>query len=206
MPANVEYIPIHSLNLSVLEGMKRHTSMRQEGEPVRIGFIGNVRFFDRNKKLLDVFANDVRFELHYYGTNAEVLEKYAEENGIQNTVFHGSFPVDDTKKFLENIDIMNNLYGNETINLQKAISIKFFHALYARIPVLVDENTYVGELAQEMGIGFEVHTIDENMKESLYKWYSCLDFDTIDSSCKSFLEKTSEENRIFEEISEKYLL
>lgn len=109
LPENVEYIPIHSLNLSVLEGMKRHTSMRQEREPVRIGFIGNVRFFERNKKLMDIFANDVRFELHYYGTNAEVLEKYAEENNIQNTVFHGSFPVEDTKKFFENIDIMSNL-------------------------------------------------------------------------------------------------
>lgn len=206
LPENIEYIPIHSLNLSVLEGMNRHISMRQEGEPVRIGFIGNVRFFDRNKKLLDVFANDVRFELHYYGTNAEVLEKYAEENGIQNTVFHGSFPVDDTKKFLENIDIMNNLYGNETINLQKAISIKFFHALYARIPVLVDENTYVGELAKQMGVGFEVHEIDESMKENLYKWYSCLDFDEIDRSCKSYLEEALKENNIFEQISKKYLL
>ena len=206
LPENIDYIPIHSLNLSVLEGMKQHTSMRKEGEPIRIGFIGNVRFFERNKKLLNVFANDIRFELHYYGTNAEILEKYAKENNIHNTVFHGSFPVDDTKKFLENIDIMNNLYGNETINLQKAISIKFYHALYARIPILVCDNTYVGELAQQVGIGFEVQKIDEKMKENLYSWYSHLDFNVIDASCRSYLAEALEENNIFEQISEKHLL
>lgn len=198
LPKGIDYVPIHSLNLSVLEGMKVHTAMRAESEPIRIGFIGYVRYFERNKKLLDVFANDNRFEMHYYGTKADVLKKYAEENGIKNTVFHDTFPVEDTKKYLEKIDVINNLYGNDTINLQKAISIKFFHALYSRIPILVCDNTFVGSEAQKVGIGFEVTDINEDMKERLYNWYRGLDFDKLAESCAAYLEKTQAENAEFE--------
>ncbi len=205
LPKNVEYLPIHSLNLAVLEGMNRHNGLRKEGEPIRIGFIGYVRFFERNKRMLDVFANDPRFELHYYGTKADVLREYAEEKGICNTDFHDSFPVEDTKKYLERVDVINNLYGNDTINLQKAISIKFFHALYSRIPILVCPNTYVGRLAQDVGIGYEVTDINEQFKEDFYRWYRDLDYSTLQQSCESFLKQAISDNKQFEEKALKYL-
>lgn len=201
LPQKAEYLPIHSLNLAVLEGMNRHFGLRKEGEPIRIGFIGYVRFFERNKKMLDVFANDPRFELHYYGTKADVLREYAEEKGIHNTAFHDSFPVEDTKKYLERVDVINNLYGNDTINLQKAISIKFFHALYSRIPILVCPNTYVGELAQDIGIGYELKDINEQFKEDFYRWYRSLDYSILEQSCEIFLKQSVEENKAFEKIA-----
>lgn len=205
LPKNEEYFPIHSLNLAILDGMNRHKSLQAINKPIRIGFIGYVRFFEKNKKMLDVFANDSRFELHYYGTKANILKKYAEERKIYNTVFYDSFPVEDTKKYLEKIDIINNLYGNETMNLQKAISIKFFHALYSRIPILVCNNTYVGKLAQDIGIGYEVTVIDENMKENLYKWYRGLEFQILEQQCEKFLMKTLKENMYFEAKALEYL-
>jgi len=205
LPKEISYIPIHSLNLAVLNGMTRHTSMRYNDEPIRIGFIGYVRFFERNKKILEVFANDERFELHYYGTKANVLKEYAESKEIRNTVFHDSFPVEDTKIYLEKIDVINNLYGNETINLQIAISIKFFHALYAKIPILVCDNTYIGKIAQDVGIGFEVVDINEKMKENLYDWYCSLDFHTIEQNCEDFLKQSMKENEEFEKIALNYI-
>lgn len=205
LPKEAKYIPIHSLNLSVLQGMERRTSLRKEGLPIRIGFIGSIRYFENNKKLLDIFANDERFELHYYGTKADVLKKYAEKKNIHNTVFHDSFPVEDTKKYLKNIDIMNNLYGNETINLQKAISIKFYHALYARIPILVSDNTYVGELAQQIGVGFEVRQINSEVKEKIYAWYRQIDFSELRKGCDDFLEKSAQENKKWAKVAKEYL-
>ena len=201
LPQNASYLPIHSLNLSVLKGMKIHERMRMEGESIRIGFIGYVRFYERNKKLLDAFANDKRFELHYYGTNADVLRQYADEKEIHNTVFHDTFPVEDTAKYLENIDVMNNLYGNETVNLRKAISIKLFHALYARIPILVCPDTYIGTIAKEIGIGFEIsdEKIDHTLPDRLYDWYRSLNYDKLNSSCEEYLEETEKENAKFHE-------
>ena len=207
LPKGIDYVPVHSFNLSVLEGMQRHTGLRQEGEPIRIGFIGYVRYFERNKKLLKTFANDPRFELHYYGKKADVLREYAEAEGIKNTVFHDSFPVEQTKDFMENIDVINNLYGNDTLNVRKAISIKYFHALYAKVPVLVCPDTYVGQLAKEAGIGFEVDDdrIDAQMKDDLYNWYRGLDFAELEKNCEARLQQATEENGKFREMVCSYL-
>lgn len=205
LPQGIDYVPVHSFNLSVLEGMQRQGRLRREGEPIRIGFVGYVRFFERNKKLMQVFANDPRFELHYYGKKADVLREFAETEGIRNTAFHDSFPVEQTKDFMERIDVINNLYGNDTVNLRKAISIKFFHALYARLPILVCDNTYQSQVAQEVGIGFEVKEINEEMKEEFYRWYMAQDYATIDRNCQAHLDQAVAENQEFEKILLSYV-
>ena len=205
LPKGPQYLPIHSLNLSAIETMQRKCSFVKKGRPIRIGFIGYVRFFDTNKKLLDVFANDERFEVHFYGKKANQLKSYAQENNIKNAVFHDSFPVEDTAMYLEKIDIMNNLYGNDTLNLQTAISIKFYHAVYARIPILVCKNTYIGELAQKLNIGFEVVSIDNEMKENLLVWYQNLDFEKFSETCDRYLDNIKQINDAFQEKMVKYL-
>lgn len=202
LPKKPEYSLIHSLNLNALENMTIHERIRDEGEAIRIGFIGYVRFFERNKRILDAFKNDMRFEIHYYGKGAEVLEEYAYNNGILNTKFHGSFPVSETAKYLERIDVINNLYGNETINLQKAISIKFYHALYSRIPILVSPKTYIGSLAQEIGIGFEISDddINENLPDRFYQWYRTLDYNSMNLSAAEYIASSQKDNQKLEQL------
>lgn len=207
LPKNAEYLPIHSLNLSILDGMQVHTSLREKDEPIRIGFVGYVRFYERNKKILDSFANDPRFQLCFYGKNADVLRQYAEENGIHNTDFHDNFPVEDTAKYLEKIDVMNNLYGNDKPSVRKALSIKFYHALYARIPILVCPDTYNAACAEEAGIGFVLgdDEIDATLPDRFYEWYRGLDFAKMDAACANYLQQAQEENRHFAETAESYL-
>jgi hypothetical protein len=178
--------------------MKVHQNLRTKQEKIRIGFIGYVRYFERNQKLLDCFANDPRYEVHYYGKCANVLKDYAEGKGIHNGVFHDSFPVSETGLYLENIDVMNNLYGNNTLNVRKAISIKLFHSLYAKIPILVNENTYIGELANELGVGYYVNEFSDTFKDELYEWYHSLDFKTLKENCDKYLAFAEAENKVFE--------
>lgn len=206
LPRDSTYLQINSLNLSVLEGMQIRDRLRSKDEPIRIGFIGYVRYYERNKKLLDVFKNDPRFELHYYGKNANVLKEYATDNDIRNTVFHDTFPVSDTGVFMEKIDIINNLYGNDTFNVRKAISIKFFHALYAKIPILVNSNTYVGKLAVSSGGGFYFDDISEQNKERLFSWYHSIDFQAYKSKADEFLNNAKNENMMFERVVEEYII
>ena len=201
LPKGVKYYPINSLNLSVLKGMKVHDRMRTKNEKIRIGFIGYVRFFERNQRLLDCFANDPRYEVHFYGKFADVLKGYAESKGIENGVFHDSFPVADTAKYLENIDIMNNLYGNNTLNIRKAISIKLFHSLYSHIPILVNTDTYIGAEATSIGIGYYVTEFSEQFKEDLYNWYHSIDFAKMSKKCEDYLAFAEKENREFEEVA-----
>lgn len=199
LPSGINYVPINSLNFDTLTGLIPRDTLRSPDKPLRIGFIGNVRFFEKNEELLRLFKNDKRYELHFYGTNANKLDNYAKRNGITNCVFHDTFPVKDTGRYLNNIDIVNNIYGNETEGLRLAVSIKLFHALYARLPILVCANTYTADLAKKAGIGFEVdpEKLDSSILEKIQDWYYALDCQNIARSCAAFLHSAEKENDVF---------
>ena len=191
------YLIIHSLNPILFDSIVPRKAFRDKDNPIRIGFIGYVRYFERNEKMLDLFKNDPRFELHYYGTKANVLRDYAEKNGINNAVFYDTFPVKDTYKYLQNIDIINNLYGNDSVGVNTALSIKLYHGIYTRIPILVSANTYMEEVAKKYNIGFTFAEITNDYKNNLYEWYTHLDFGTFNEGCGAILSIVEEQNSKF---------
>lgn len=192
------YCTIHSLNPDLFDSVKRKEALRKDGEPIKIGFVGYVRFFETNKALLRLFQNDTRFELHYYGTKANILKEYAETNHINNAVFHDTFPVKDTSKYLNKIDVINNLYGNESISLTTALSIKLYHGIYTRIPILVCPNTYMENVVKKYNVGFVFSEISDEYKEKFYDWYRHLDFENFKINCMKFIDVVQDQNKVFE--------
>ncbi|GAB6745063.1 glycosyltransferase [Streptococcus uberis] len=202
-PAN--YIHLHSLNKEVLKKTTVRTELRSVDEKIRITFIGYVRFFDINKRLLDIFKNDDRFELHYYGPHSEILKQYADEKGISNAVFGGSFPVEDTFKYINKTDIINNLYGHGDINVDLALSIKLYYGLYNYIPILVEPETYMEKVTQKSGMGYVVESLSDDLNEKIYQWYRSLNFENLKNKCDIELIAISEQNEMFTQQFEKYL-
>ncbi|GAB6680996.1 hypothetical protein BOVMAS27_04620 [Streptococcus uberis] len=201
-----EYIHLHSLNKEVLRKSTVRNELRQPNEKIRITFIGYVRFFDINKRLLDIFKNDDRFELHYYGTNSEILKEYAEDNGIYNGVFEGSFPVEDTYKYIDKSDIINNLYGHGNISVDLALSIKLYYGLYNYIPILVEPETYMEKVTKQSGIGYVAESLSDDLNDKVYNWYKSIDFQNLKKQCDNELVKIKHQNNKFKEQFEKFLI
>lgn len=137
---------------------------------IRISFIGNVRYFEQNVAILNVLGNDERFRLQYFGSGSEKLQEYCKEKGITNTAFHGRFPQEDTLSFYCQTDIINNAYGNDSLNLRTALSNKLYYSLLFHMPILVSENTFMEELTKEYGFGFAFNH-NPRLGDALYDWY-----------------------------------
>ena len=180
--------------------------MREDGKPIRISFIGNVRFFDVNEKIVDAFKNDPRFELHYHGTNAKEIEEYAKRIGANNVICSGSFPVSETKHFLEDADIINNAFGNKTVGVRTLTSIRLFHAAYMNMPILVNSGTFMQKVADKYGIGFPIEDLDEFLPDKLYKWYKSIDFNSLAKGCKDLIIEAEIANEEFEKTLSEWLL
>lgn len=200
------YIQVHSLNMPVLNTVTPRTGFRTEGEPIRIGFVGYVRFYDINKQLLLLFKNDHRFEMHFYGAHSEELRDFAQENKIDNAFFGGAFQVSETSKYLAKIDVINNLYGNNTPSLDYALSIKLYHGVWSRIPILVCPNTYMEDISSKYSIGFTMASYNESEKERFYKWYMDQNFEEFNKGCSTFITNVQKENQEFETAYNKYIL
>lgn len=163
-----DYLMMHNIDPNWEAYIKEYHKV--PSDVIRISFIGNVRYFEQNVAIIKILGNDQRFRLQYFGSGSEKIQAYCEEHGITNTEFHGRFPQEDTLSFYCKTDIINNAYGNDTLNLQTALSNKLYYGLMFHLPILVSEKTFMEEITKKYGFGY-AFTETQEFANGLYTWY-----------------------------------
>ena len=194
------YITVHSYNDQVLSKCKVRRNIQLKKEPIHICFIGYVRFYEVDKKIIDILGNDSRYIIQYFGSGSDKLKEYAQMKNIKNVEFSEGFKVEETHKFLDKADVINNLYGVNDIALDTAISIKYYYALYLNIPILVFKGTYMDRISKEAGIGFSVDKLSEEFADEFYNWYCSIDHTKISNTCKKQIREFNLKNEEFYEV------
>lgn len=162
--------------------------------PIRISFIGLVRFFDQNKRLLDIFGNDKRFIMAFYGQNSEQLAAYSRSKEYENVEFVGKFSPDQTMDFYRRTQIINNYYGNDSPFLKYALSNKLYYAAALGLPILVCEGTYMYDISHKYSFGITLNENAPNAADDFYARYMQMSRETLVSGGKAFLDEVSEDN------------
>ncbi|MFW7402918.1 hypothetical protein ACODG4_08705 [Vagococcus fluvialis] len=192
-----DYKVVHSLNDN-LKKMKEKSGIAtiDNYSPIIITFIGYVRFFDTDKKLIDELGNDQRFILKFIGEGAQYLQPYVDKQQIKNVVCIAGFNIDETVELLNDANIINNLYGKNNIALDTAISIKFYYSIMKKIPILTFRDTYISELSRQLGIGISIDEI-EGSADDIFNQYNRLLESDLSIISENFLEKVEMENQMF---------
>ena len=188
------YTPIDDLTVKKI---REECQIRKNTKQLSISFIGTIRFLEMNKKILNIFSNDNRFRMGYYGTGAEALEDYCLKNNIKNVDFFGSFPPEKTSEFYMKTNIINNLYGNHNKYLDYALSNKLYYSAQFYIPIIVCPQTYMEDISSKYNMGFVFDVNKDNEKDRLYEWFQMLDLDKFKNGCDCFLKKVKEDNEVF---------
>ena len=190
------YIHVHNVDPDIVELRRKYK--KNKSERIRICFIGNVRYLEENKKLLEIFKNDDRFELQYNGNGSEVIREYCSKNNIYNVAFSPSFPREETIKYYNNTDIINNIYGNTSLETTTALSNKLYYSIYLGIPIIVSSGTYMEQFCKKYGFGIAFKE-DPSFKEELYEWYKsiCLNTSVYDPARELITSENSEFSKRF---------
>lgn len=124
--------------------------------PLRIAFIGMLRYLDIMENLVDAVKNDNRFQLYFYGGGhaEEQLKKHTAE--ASNVFFTGAYKYEDVSKLYLESDVVWAAYPNKDFNVKYAISNKFHESLIFGIPTIYSDKTYLGEYAEKNSIGMSV--------------------------------------------------
>lgn len=195
LPKDAHYYISHNFNAYDPVIIKSFADkLKQRSEILSISFVGTVRFYDMDKKILDLFANDRRYKINYYGRGSEVLADYCKIKRIENVEFIGSFEQSRTTDLYKQTDIINNLYGNHDPFLDYALSNKLYHSAQLYIPIIVCPETYMAEITQKYGIGFVFDVDNKESKNNLYDWYTHIDIDAFRDGCDSFTREVIKEN------------
>lgn len=199
-PGYVEFLPkatyqvIHNIPRIDVK-LDRSPIRNFDNRPIVISYIGLVRFIDQNKRIIDYFANDMRFELRFIGTNSEVLRSYCEKNQIKNVKTEGTFAPGDTIRYFMNTDLIMNLYGNHTPLLDYALSNKLYYSAYLYRPILVCKNTYMEKISIKHGFGFALDISIPHEKEELLDYIHSLQPETLINNCDQFMDKVVTEHK-----------
>ena len=164
LPKNVKYLTIHNT-----QNNQYNINKKKNSQALTISFIGTITYLEMNKKILNYFANDNRFLLKYIGKNSEILEKYCLEHKIKNVHFGKRFNPDDISNFYKDTDVILNAYGNHTPKLDYALSNKLYFATNLKVPIIVNDQTYMQKVTTNLGIGFTFDN-NSNLKKELLEF------------------------------------
>lgn len=193
------YTVVHNYT-RIADDIKPVPALNKENIPIKISFIGNVRFIKMAKKMLLLMKNDDRFHLNFVGKGSKNLQRFCIENKIYNVTLVGRFSPEETVDFYRDCSIVNNYYGNKSRYLDYALSNKLYYAALFHIPVLVNPNTYSSEIATRYKFGIVWDIDEKNSVESLYEKFERIDYEELSSGCDEFIGKVIDDNHKFENV------
>lgn len=151
----VENLP----SLSVDRSLTRVAST----EPLRVAYVGTVRYRESMLVLLDVAA-EIGLSLSVYGDGPVLDELQSKYESYQNIKFYGRYKYEDIPGIYSKIDVVWAAYPPKNINVRYAISNKYYETLYFSVPGVFSDATKLGQHVSELRIGF---TVDCDSHESV---------------------------------------
>ena len=176
----------------------------QKGTPLKISFIGGLRYRFLLQNLVDSVKNDNRFVLYLHGDGVdyEYFKEYC--SGINNVVLTGRYSYSSIVSLYHGSDVVWAAYPNTDFNVKYAISNKFHESLYVGVPCVYSAGTKLADYVEANKIGIQVDSNDMLSIRSLFEqiYNGELDLTEISENMKAFANKENNWSDDFQEVVE----
>lgn len=207
LPKHDKIYTSHNILIDPLQLRERRSELQRNHTPLRISYWGFIRHERVNKAIVTRMANDIRFELHYYGREqktAHNLKQYCADNNINNVYFHGEYEPKDRYEFAKSTDIIHNLYENDTAT-SKAMGNKYYDGIVFYVPQLCSRDSFMGKQVAKDKVGLSCNPYCQSFADDVYAYYYSIAWDDFESNCDLVLKNVIQDhnkgvevlNRIF---------
>ncbi|VYU75179.1 Uncharacterised protein [Eubacterium limosum] len=190
-----EYITDHNMRDLPKKKVEEIQNREKTRTVIHIGFVGYVNYQEQHKKLIMALKDDDRFKMSFIGTRAYELKAFCEENNVNNVTLVDTFDTKKTLDYYTDIDLVNNLYGNHTPNLDYALSNKLYFSTELWIPILVCPDTFMESVSKEYGIGMTVDLDSQGFADDIYNYYQNINWKSFVSGCNRFVAKARDDQK-----------
>lgn len=182
-----KYLLTH--NITNLNCEVSHAVDLRKKPKLNIGFLGYVRYFDLNSRLISAFSNDPKYTLSYFGNRFSDcdLESFCCANNILNVSFHGPFKNEDKPTLYQQVDLINSIYSLESPEVKQAVPNRLYDAALYKKPIIVSSGTQLSEMVEKYGLGISVDPSEGNLRESVDRYVANFDSEKFECSCAVFL-------------------
>lgn len=173
----------------------------KEKKKLCIGFLGYVRYFDVNKKIIDALANSPHFSLKYVGSSFSDcdLQSYCTSLKIENVEFLGTYLNEEKPRLYQDIDIINSVYSLESPEVKQAVPNRIYDAALFKKPILVAKGTYLSRMVEKYDLGISIDPAKDEILQSISAYICSFDSEEFTKKCNGFLFDVSRDLKIFHE-------
>ncbi len=195
LPKNKFYLS-HNVGVNGINGMTIEKDI-SFGQKITILSIGQIRFYEANRYLIDSLGGNSRFYLHYagFGPDSERLQEYCKSKCIFNVCFSGQYLKQDEPQILANCDFINIIFPRTSGTLS-AMPNRFYGAAMYRKPVIVTSGSVQAEYVKKYRLGIIVDGT-ENLQEKIDTYIQSFDSKEFIKGCDAFLKEISQDNADF---------
>ena len=190
---NEKIVPCH--NLSNIEYEINNANDLKNKSLMTIGFVGGVRYFKENCKLIDAFANKTNYRLAYIGkANIDCnLEEYCKKSNIMNVIFKGEFDNSSKPEIYKKIDLINAVYGNDSLEVTTALPNRLYDGLLFKKPIIATKGTYLGNVVEKykLGIAIDINGSYVDIKKEIDNFIFTFNKSAFERNCRNFYELIS---------------
>lgn len=138
---------------------EKSINIPKEKKKFTVGFIGNVRYIDILKNLVDAIkGEDIDLFFAGRGTDLTSLRDYCVD--INNVSFTGEYNYKNIRELYESCDLVWAAYPYEDNNVKYATSNKYYESMILNVPSVYSMNTFLGEKVKKNKTGFVVNPYD----------------------------------------------
>jgi len=193
LPKTTKILVTH--NLSNSEAVEEHVSIDLASDKIIIGFVGGIRYYAENCKLLMKLKNKSHFKLSYVGKSHPGcdLQAFCKQNGIHNVSFSPEFDNSQKPDIYRRIDLINSIYGNKTNEVSLALPNKLYDCILFKKPIIVSNNTYLANLVEKYCLGLIVDIDYDDIEKKIENYLSAFDAQQFENGCREYLELVRKE-------------
>lgn len=169
LPKN-KYVICHNTDHNILNSKFKFNISKGK---IIIGYVGTVAYVEKCKKMIDLVSADDRFEFHFYGNvRDKSLLEYANDINCERIKFFGAYDPKDKEEIVKKVDVLFNMYGNESLLVKYALSNKLYDSFYYKKPLITSPNTEMSRLSENFSC--DVDMVEENL-DKVFTWYNSID-------------------------------
>ena len=199
LPTSSNLFTMH--NIPLTDNLKKNTQAFCN-QKIKIAYLGGIGYYEQNKKIV-VATHNTDVKLMYAGVYPAVnnIKEYCLQNGYDDVLFFGRYNDTEKDKLYADVDIINAVYGNDSLVVTTALPNKLYDSAFYKIPIMVNSGTYLGEIVEKYNMGFTVDPFNDDILACIHSYKENFDSEIFEEGCRTFLrdvlmEQKETENQI----------
>lgn len=198
LPDSNKYITNHNTQIDTLDDLKNKNGVVRNNKKISLSFIGAVRDYKVNIKLIDSLKNSSNINLFFHGEGPanEMLLEYIKTHKVENAYVTGRYKGYQEDALYESSDLINVLRYNEGINNRTALPNRLYKSvIYGKLLVALP-GTYLSKLISEYELGLVLNAL-ENVEQQIINYISEFDKNKYEKKRRVFMKRIITENKEF---------